>query len=208
MKRVIGIACALLVTGCGKFFEEMPLGSTAGSSNASGTQSSGQSGSGTPTSGGLDCKAALSDCANQDEVRSCQGQPRIARSEACAQRCGTLTAVTCYGTGNLASHGCWCEQTGRVNYFGCSGLSQCVARCGGPEVGSTCVRGCFARNNAVAARLYGALVFCAQNDCKQLCRLNPAQCNACVQRTMAGTLGSCAALSATCAQDRGEQPAI
>lgn len=204
MKYVGAMAFAILLAGCGDFFEEMPLGqgSSTGSESASSASAS------TGDSSGLDCSQALSDCASQDRLLDCQGEPRVARSQECAQTCGAMTAVTCYAASDLSSHGCWCEQTGKVNQFGCAGISQCVARCGGPETDSPCVRSCFTRNNAVAARLYGALVFCAQNDCKDLCKNNPAQCSSCMQRTLSGTLGGCAALSAACAQDRGEQGGV
>lgn len=205
MKYLGGFAIALALSGCGNFFEELPLGD--GSTETESSTTSGAA-TGTATGTGLDCNQALSDCASQDRLMACEGEPRVPRGQDCAQTCGAVTAVTCYAAADLSSHGCWCEQTGPVNQFGCAGVSQCVARCGGPELNSTCVHACFARNNAVAARLYGALVFCAQNDCKSLCKNNPAQCASCMQKTMTGALGGCAALSAACSQDRGEQGGV
>lgn len=209
MRLAIAIALTLGLSACGKFFEEMPLGEGNESGTASGTESTAGTAASTGTEErGLDCKTAISDCPSQDVLEVCQGEPRVAQRQNCSQLCGAMTPVTCYASGDLANHGCWCEATGKVNQFGCAGISHCVARCGGPELGSSCVRGCFTRNNAVAARLYGTLVFCAQNDCKELCRNNPAQCKSCIQQTMAGKMGACAALSASCAQDRGEQPLL
>lgn len=205
MKYAGGVALALFLCGCGGFFKEIPLGDgeeqgTQGS-NPNSTASTGEHSSTTPR---LDCSQALSDCPEQDQLRSCEGQPRVPKVQSCAQSCGSMTAITCTANRDLSSHGCWCEKTGKVNHSGCTGLSSCVARCGGPEGRESCVASCFARVDATAARLYGALFFCAQKDCESICVHQPAQCARCVQETMNGQLGACVALSASCKQDLGE----
>lgn len=209
---VLGLGLGSLGLGhlsaCKGFFDEIPLENerSSGESGETGNSRSQGTSAKPDFDRNWDCEVALSGCPEQDTLVECSGPKRKPIPSDCPLLCNGLTPVSCIALKN-GSHGCWCEEPGKQRVYGCAELERCVQRCGGPEHAAVCVHGCFKRSLAATIRLYGSLVHCAEKECVELCRKNPAQCALCRQQSQKGLIGSCASLRASCDQDPGEAEA-
>ena len=185
--------CGLFSSGC-SFFEEIPLG------DEEETQST--TSSDTQTDAGNGCVRADDRCDSQDVVRWCEGVPPQLQSLSCDQSCteqGQVNAA-CVLT-NAGLYGCWCVSPSPYDLSSCTTLETCLGKCGG-ETFSDCGNRCFARADASTTRLYGALLNCAQTDCRETCVNTPAACATCIEAALSGQRSNCTTQRALCDQDR------
>lgn len=139
-------------------------------------------------------------CSGQDVIESCNPETRETSTVYCAQVCGANLNFTCIEAGG-GVHGCWCVVPGKTRIDGCADLERCLADCDGAE---SCSDRCFGRTDASTIRLYGALIHCAEVDCKPLCDDFPEECASCVVATKSGLYGDCSVERAACDQDDAE----
>ncbi len=192
------LAVALLAAspflGCG-FFEELGADDDDDDGGDDGdTGSTVDMGSDGP------CGAEDDFCISQDELSSCSPDTGDVTELNCAIACGSFMNFTCvHVTGGR--HGCWCVSPGDQPIDGCVGLETCLASCG--EGATTdCGNGCFERATYSTIRLYGALVHCAEQVCRDTCLTAPESCSQCIALARTGMIGDCAVERAVCDNDQ------
>jgi hypothetical protein len=175
------------MVGCG-FFQELE-----------GDESEGTEG----TEGELletgDCSMADDLCASQDTIHHCEADSGELHLFDCAGLCGTSTNLSCIATGG-GSHGCWCVSPGAQKLDSCSQLEACLTGCGGDLLGG-CGENCFSRTDAVTVRLYGSLVYCAEQACHEHCLAYPDDCGNCIVAARDGLYGDCSVARSICNND-------
>lgn len=185
----------LSLTGCLSFFDEL--------------ESDEQQGTGEPSSdgsGGDDAACVFPDdehCMDQDLVLICDrdtGEPTVWD---CGAQCGQFVNFACVNTG--AGHGCWCVEPGGYKQYSCSELEDCLRGCT-TATSSACADACFARTDRSTARMYGALVSCAHQQCRDLCLEAPEGCARCVEVGIADGAGECGLARSVCDADRNDEP--
>jgi hypothetical protein len=191
------LACvALALTAC-DFFRELE-GNEGGE-----TGDTGETGD-DPDRVTDDCTLEDDFCMGQDRLQSCDFSSGEAGIVDCGVLCGTYTNFTCatLGTGQ---HACWCVEAGLNKIDSCTQLEQCLADCGGGVTGA-CGEKCFGRTTDTTVRLYGALVYCAESECLDLCYESPQSCASCVSAAKQGLYGGCGVERSVCDADDNDEP--
>ncbi len=196
----LAIACGSVLVGCNGFFQELDSVEDAGGSDSGDT---GETDTGGTDDGGP-CDWQDDQCMTQDLLASCSGATGEVTEYNCALECGGLVNFTCLDAGG-GVHGCFCVEPGPTNVYGCSQLEACLASCGAAAF-DACGTECFSRATASTVRLYGALVHCAEKDCRETCLDSPGSCASCVQATKSGLYGGCQVERTVCDQDPDDEP--
>lgn len=181
--------CVLVSPGC-DFFQELESDPKA---MATDTDPGGAS-TGDPDDG--PCEVLNDDlCLDQDTVSSCGPDGTLTEVD-CPVACGTFVNFSCVAMAT-GQHACWCVEPGSQPVLTCVELEGCVAECDLTE-GLACADQCFARTDAATARIFGALVHCAETACADGCRQNPEACQACVDAARTEGEGGCSLPRAVC----------
>lgn len=184
------MGASLAGPGCELFSELEDPGGTDGLGDGAGGTDDGGADDG-------DCTYVDDYCSSQDVLESCSPETGETATIYCPEVCGNNLNFTCIEASG-GQHGCWCVVPGKNGLDGCADLERCLADCDGTE---TCSNGCFSRASAATVRLYGALLHCAEADCKALCDDAPEACASCVVSTKSGLYGDCSVARAACDQD-------
>lgn len=207
-----GLASLLATSAC-DFFKELEDAESAGAgdseSEGDGTESDGDGTAGTDgdtgDTEGADgpCTVVDERCDDQDVVQSCDPESGELFRVDCGILCGRYLNLTCVAR-NDGAHGCLCVEPGGNKLDDCGDLETCIASCG--DLQGPCADACFGRTTTDSIRIYGALVYCAQDGCLQTCRDTPEICTTCFAQAMAGTAAGCGVERALCDQDRTDDP--
>lgn len=149
------------------------------------------------------CEITDEHCDDQDTVQTCDPGTGELRRVDCGLLCGRFVNLSCLAQ-NDGAHGCLCVEPGANKIDNCADLEACIAGCG--DVQGACADNCFGRTTTDAVRIYGALVFCAQDGCKEICEETPEACTTCFAQAMQGTAAGCGVERALCDQDRTDDP--
>lgn len=191
-RLLLGAALVTLGAGCDLFKElEGKSGGTDG--DAAGDTD----GADTDAGDGL-CTYVDDYCSGQDILESCSPQTGEVTSLHCASTCGQYMNFTCLGSAT-GQHGCWCVQPGKQKLASCTDLESCLGECASDV--ESCADRCFGRTDAATIRLYGALIHCAEADCKAFCDEAPDACASCVVNTKTGLVGGCSVERSACDAD-------
>lgn len=157
---------------------------------------------GETTEGELSCGVEDDLCLSQDTLQSCANGGEDPELFDCGALCGSFVNATCLHVGN-GLHGCWCVDPGDYKTLSCTELESCLAGCDEDATGE-CGQECFGRTTAQTGRLYGALVHCAESECRDTCLLAPAACEECYTGALNGLTGSCVVERSLCDDDRND----
>lgn len=196
----LALALVLGAAGC-DFFKE--LQSAEGATDGSGT------GGGTDTEAVADtdlsdvCEFPADDrCINQDTLARCDLATNTPTVYDCASLCGDFENFACVNTGQ--GHGCWCVEPGVQKVLSCSELEECLKGCTW-DATADCSDKCFSRTTMSTIRMYGALVHCVHDDCRDLCIQQPEACAGCVDNGIANGSGPCGLERSVCDADRNDE---
>ena len=191
---------ALCLPGCGGFFEELQSAdSVGGETDSDGEETEGQS----ALVG--DCDFPEDDrCGDQDTLQQCDPESLTYEVFNCNALCGDFVNLSCVTTGT-AQHGCYCVEPGLLKQYSCGELEECLAGCAADASGA-CEDQCFSRTTATTIRLYGSLVFCANDECHETCVDTPEFCGACIADVIATGAGSCGLARSVCDNDINDDP--
>jgi len=199
--RALVAFVALWLGGCGSggFFEELQSAESVGEdTEGEDTETDGD----TETLEG-DCEFPVDDrCGNQDTLHRCDPDTLTFESFDCNLLCGGYVNLSCITTGT-AQHGCYCVQPGELKQYSCTELESCLAGC---AANASCEDECFSRTTASTARLFGALMFCANDDCHETCVDRPEFCGSCIAETIATGRGACGLQRSVCDSDVNDDP--
>lgn len=145
------------------------------------------------------CEVAAHDrCGDQDTLHSCNPQTGELTTVDCGELCGGLENFTCV-LSHTGQHACWCVETSDYKVYTCAELEDCIYDCLEP---GPCTDTCFSRVDSLTARMYGALVHCAEAGCDALCRDTPEACGACIDQAIFEGGQGCSLERAVCDADR------
>ncbi len=188
---------ALCALGCGSFFQELDSAESASGDTED-----------DPTQGVVvagDCSFPADDrCGDQDTIEQCDPSALTFEVYDCSALCGELTNLSCITTGT-SQHGCFCVEPGLYKQLSCTELEACLSGCQADASGS-CADQCFSRTTASTVRLYGSLVYCANDECHDTCLEAPEACGPCIQQTLAEGLGLCGLARSVCDNDVNDDP--
>ncbi len=195
--RALAAFVALCALGCGSFFQELDSADSAEGETEEDTAE------GSVAVG--DCDFPADDrCADQDTIEQCDPSDLTFEVYDCNALCGELTNLSCITTGT-AQHGCFCVEAGLNKQYSCTELESCLADCQADASGA-CADQCFMRTTASTVRLYGALVYCANDECHDTCVDVPEACGLCIQQTIADGRGMCGLPRSVCDTDINDDP--
>ena len=207
----MGLALAHLAgtPGCGLFEELQDAESASADSGEGGASSStaddGSSETAATSGGQAVCEIATDDrCQDQDTLFSCDPATGEVTEFSCVALCGGNMNFTCLLANNGGQHGCFCVAPG-IDASTCSELEGCLRDCVS-SADAGCSDKCFSRATAGTIRTYGALVYCAHDDCADMCREAPDQCAACIEYRIITGVGACAVERSLCDSDASEEP--
>jgi hypothetical protein len=201
-----GPALALVagLLGCGLFEELQDAESASASSDDDGAASSSAGDDGSSETAAA-CEIATDDrCEDQDTLYSCDPATGEVTGFSCVALCGTNMNFTCLLANNGGQHGCFCVAPG-IDASTCWELETCLRDCV-TSADAGCTERCFSRADANTIRTYGALVYCAHQECGPTCLALPDQCAACIEYTIKTGVGACAVERSLCETDATEDP--
>lgn len=196
--QVLAAFVALGTAGCGGFFEELQSAdSVEGDTEEDGDTDAGVAGG--------DCDFPVDDrCGDQDTIERCDPAELTYEIHDCNELCGGLTNFSCMTVAS-GEHGCFCVEPGLNKILSCTELESCLESCAADASGA-CSDQCFARTTASTVRLYGALVFCANDECHDSCVNAPEACGACIQNARVQGSGMCGLPRSVCDSDVNDDP--
>ncbi len=195
----------LSTSGC-TFFQELESAPGAVDTDTeSSTESDTESGTTEASTGNTDtggpCELPVDDrCLDQDTVASCNPGDGLVSEVDCVATCGSLTNFSCVATAS-GQHACWCVEPGSQKTLSCAQLEDCIGGCDLTQ-SLECADRCFSRTDALTARIYGALVHCAQATCQPACQQTSNDCLACIDAARIEGSGGCSLPRAICDDDR------
>lgn len=190
---LIALLLPLGAAGC-DFFKELESVEDAGEEDTEGI----------PDRYEDDCTLEDDFCGDQDFLQSCDFSTGETLEVDCGLACGPYINFTCTRL-YTGQHACWCVETGTQKIDSCSQLEQCLGECGAGAT-EACGLACFERTTTNTARLYGALVHCAESECEDICTEYPESCASCVVAARSGAYGSCAVERNVCDADDNDEP--
>ena len=201
--RALSAVLALCLPGCGQFFQELESADSAAGEDTDGDED---------TDGETDAVALMGDCefpvddrcGDQDTIEQCNPDSLTFEVHNCTALCGENVNFSCVTTGT-AQHGCYCVEAGPNKIYSCTELESCLTQCGGDPTGA-CEDQCFGRTTSSTIRLFGALVFCANDDCHETCIERPEFCGSCIADTIATGRGACNLARSVCDADVNDDP--
>lgn len=203
--RALAAFVALCASGCGKvdFFEELQSADSVEEDTEAGdTDTDGSTDGDTEGQPSGDCEFPADDrCGSQDGIEQCHPDTLTFETFDCHLLCGEFVNLSCITTGS-AQHACYCVEPGANKQLSCTELESCLSGC----TSGACEDQCFGRTTASTIRLYGSLVFCANDDCHQVCIDNPQLCGLCIQETIAEGRGMCGLPRSVCNNDINDDP--
>lgn len=195
--RALAAFLALSATACGGFFEELQ------SAESVEGDSDGTDGDTEVIMG--DCDFPVDDrCGDQDTIEQCDPTSLQYEVFDCTALCGDLTNLSCITTGTN-QHGCYCVEPGLNKQLSCTELEACVASCAADASGA-CEDQCYARTTVSTVRLYGSLIYCANDECHDTCVNAPEACGTCIANTIAMGNGMCGLPRSVCDNDVNDDP--
>ena len=191
---------ALSVLSCREFFREIELEEEA--ETKSSEENTSQSSNFTDKTSDGPCQIEDEACIDQDVMLICDPDSGNADMMFCPDRCGDKINISCLQI-DSSHHACWCQTPGPRKNINCAELETCIERCT-QQASDDCMPRCFARTDSLTARLYGALLYCAEEQCHDLCHKTPELCQKCVVSARSGTDGACIVERSLCDQDEIE----
>jgi hypothetical protein len=174
--------------------------SDGGSTDASSTTSDGSTA--TSEASAAPCTVEADDrCIHQDLVQRCDPRTGDVSLLDCAPQCGALTNLSCLDAGQ-GTHACYCINPGEQKVWSCTEIESCVLGCGT----IACEDDCFRRSDDLTARMFGALLHCAEAACVEVCAADVSACIACRATALEGRTGGCSVERSLCDADRGDEP--
>ena len=201
------LAVGPLAIGCG-FFEELEDADTADTEASTDSQDGEGTGDGdtrpqaTDGEDAIDVPCTIEDddrCENQDMLASCDLATGVVSTVPCDLLCGDNINFSCISSAT-GVHACWCVVPGPQKVWSCSELEACLGNCSEP---GACTDQCFGRTDKSTARMYGALVHCAEIGCSSTCQDVPEACGPCIANAIANGDG-CTIPRALCDDDRSD----
>ncbi|MEE9384897.1 MAG: hypothetical protein V3V08_15950 [Nannocystaceae bacterium] len=184
---------ALVASGCDFFreLESLPGTEASGTIEPSGT-------------GAGEACPKPEQCIDQDRMRICDTETGTEVEVDCVQVCGAYLNISCIAL-DTRQRACWCAEVGKQNVLECASLEACILECG-PQATSSCGNTCFRRATAETARLFGGLMFCAEQTCRDTCNETPSACGTCMAAAREGHY-DCGVARGLCDQDTNDDPA-
>ncbi|TPV92549.1 MAG: hypothetical protein B7733_25290 [Myxococcales bacterium FL481] len=140
-------------------------------------------------------------CLDQDRIELCDPSSAASNPVDCIHACGEYENVACTALSHLR-RSCWCVEPGQQKVLACAELEACLLDC--VDASGDCGLACFRRTTKETTRLFGALIHCAEQTCRETCHFAEDECGDCIAAAREGHY-ACGVARGLCDQDVNDE---